>query len=165
MARPGLCFLGKQTGHTELSMRWPSELQINNVLGAGCYFPVSLLACFRKQYCTFLPVWRSNTGLQLILLRICWEVCALYFKIWSSSECNTEIISMVSALTAGVSLSLSASDMSSIPVRLSPQHSLSNAQTWASFLELGLHGHSWAEISRFHPEDCKGSLRTAVYVA
>lgn len=95
-------------------------------------------ACFRKQNHPFLPRWRgSDAGLGLILPRICGEVCAWCLKMWGSGECNAQSISMVSALLAGVSLGLFASDVSSIPVRLFPQYSLSNVQTQAGFLELG----------------------------
>lgn len=100
---------------------------------------------FRKQFHPFLPVWRgSDSGLGLILTRICWEVCASLLEIWSSSECSAGIISMVSALSAGASRGLLPSDTSSGPARPFPQYSLFNAHTRASFLELGL---SWSILS------------------
>lgn len=61
-----------------------------------------------------------------------------------------EMIAVVSALSAAASLGLLGSDMSSIPGRIFPQHSLSNAQTQASCLELG---SLLNEISKFHPGD------------
>lgn len=112
---------------------------------ASVQFCQDVTLSFRKQFHPFLPVWRgSDTGLALILTRICWEVCASLPEIWSSNECNAEIISMVSALSAGASRGLLPSDTSSGPARPFPQCSLFNAHTRTSFLELGL---SWAVLS------------------
>lgn len=109
--------------YTELSMLWVFELQVYCGLDAvpcRCYFPASMLACFRKQYHPFLPVWRgSDTGLGLILPRICWEVCALYFKIWSCGKCNAEILNgscIVSwSLTGFVSFKCKLSPCETVP--------------------------------------------------